>query len=233
MPKNDGLLDGFYFRDGEIYDAAAKDQQIIAYLEKQVDLTNAEAAKRVYDQAIAQDLFSTVVGYSFLKELQEALIQEGYVSKDGVAAIPVKAQIKTVEKKVTVEVPAPPTEKEEVAARHKDMGLHRKADTRYRKMYTGSFVINIILAVTIGVMFFILLSSNLPNIVNYRTKIVNEYASWEAELKEKEKALDTRELELNDRESALQGIYGDETVEQSPADGSTEQQGTSDGTVQQ
>lgn len=208
MPKNDGRLDGFVFRDGETYDAAARDQQIIAYLQKQVDLTNAEAARRVYEQAISQDLFSTVVGFTFLKELQEALLQEGTVSRAELSPIPVK----TPEKKETpapeAAVPAGAKERKTVRAEER---AYRQADSRYRKRYRASFVLNIILAAAIAAMFFILLSSNLPTIVNYRTKIINEYSSWKAELDDREKALDAREQELNDRESTLQGLYGDET----------------------
>jgi len=50
------------------------------------------------------------------------------------------------------------------------------------------------------VMFFITLSSDLPTIVNYRTRLNNEYASWDEELKEREAALDLREKELMERE---------------------------------
>lgn len=209
MPKNDGRLDGFVFRDGETYDAAARDQQIIAYLQKQVDLTNAEAAKRVYEQAIAQDLFSTVVGLSFLKELQEALLQEGTVHPQDVTPIPVKLSVKAAEKK-TDEKPSPlPAEKKKTSGK-KALFPERRADSRYKKRYRASFVLNIILAAAIAAMFFILLSSNLPTIVNYRTKIINEYSSWKAELDDREKALDAREQELNDWESTLQGLYGEE-----------------------
>ena len=42
-----------------------------------------------------------------------------------------------------------------------------------------------------------------------RTKIVNEYSSWETELKDKEHALDLREQELNDRETTLKETYGE------------------------
>lgn len=198
MPKNDGLLDGFHFSDSEAYDAAAKDQQIIAYLEKQVDITNATQALRVYQQAIAQDLFSSVVGYTFLKELQEALISEGKLSKETATPIPVKIQVRTVEKTVEkkVEVPVPVKEK------------GRFGDGKYKNKNRSLVVIIVILIAVIASMFFILLSSNLPNIVNYRTKIVNEYSSWETELKDKEHALDLREQELNDRETTLNETYG-------------------------
>ncbi len=199
MPKNDGLLDGFQFSDSEAYDAAAKDKQIIAYLQKQVDITNADQALRVYQQAIAQDLFSSVVGYTFLKELQEALISEGKLTQESATAIPVKSQVRTVEKTVEkrVEVPVPAKENS------------RPPDGKYRKRNRSLMVVIVILVAMVGAMFFILLSSNLPNIVNYRTKIVNEYSSWETELKDKEHALDLREQELNDRETTLKETYGE------------------------
>lgn len=199
MPKNDGLLDGFQFSEPEAYNAAAKDKQIIAYLEKQVDITNADQALRVYQQAIAQDLFSSVVGYTFLKELQEALLQEEKLSQASLTPIPVKTQTKVIEKTVEkpVEVRVPVKEKSPAPP-----------DGKYRAKNRSLVIIIILLAATIGAMFFILLSSNLPNIVNYRTKIVNEYSSWETELKDKEHALDLREQELNDRETTLNETYG-------------------------
>ena len=191
MPKNDGLLDGFQFSDSEAYDAAAKDKQIIAYLQKQVDITNADQALRVYQQAI--------VGYTFLKELQEALISEGKLTQESATAIPVKSQVRTVEKTVEkrVEVPVPAKENS------------RPPDGKYRKRNRSLMVVIVLLVAMVGAMFFILLSSNLPNIVNYRTKIVNEYSSWETELKDKEHALDLREQELNDRETTLKETYGE------------------------
>ena len=50
-------------------------------------------------------------------------------------------------------------------------------------------------------MFVITMNSEHPNILNYRTQIVDQYASWEEELNEKEDALRDWERELNAREA--------------------------------
>lgn len=71
---------------------------------------------------------------------------------------------------------------------------------KYKGKYNVTLTVTIILIVTVCVMFFISLSSNLPTIVNYRTKITDEYSSWQDELDEKEKELDKREQELNKKE---------------------------------
>ena len=63
---------------------------------------------------------------------------------------------------------------------------------KYRRRFHGALAFVFILLATIGVMFFITLSSELPTIVNYRTRLNNEYASWDEELKEREAALDLR-----------------------------------------
>ena len=49
----------------------------------------------------------------------------------------------------------------------------------------------------IGVMFVMALRSDVPNIINYRTAITNEYASWEQELSEREAKVREREKELD------------------------------------
>jgi hypothetical protein len=44
-------------------------------------------------------------------------------------------------------------------------------------------------------MFVVSWKSDVPNIVNYRTAVLNEYSEWEQELTEREKAV--REAEKN------------------------------------
>lgn len=71
---------------------------------------------------------------------------------------------------------------------------------RKKKDFKGRFflsvLINLILAASVGVMFFIALTSDQPNILNYERTLVNKYAAWEQELTEQENMLRERERQM-------------------------------------
>ena len=46
-------------------------------------------------------------------------------------------------------------------------------------------------------MFVISWKSDVPNIVNYRTAVINEYSEWEQQLQEREQAIREAEKKLN------------------------------------
>lgn len=57
-------------------------------------------------------------------------------------------------------------------------------------------IVNILLGILVAAMFWITLNSNNPNILNYKRKITNEYASWEQDLTERENAIREKESSL-------------------------------------
>ena len=56
--------------------------------------------------------------------------------------------------------------------------------------------IAVMLAVLVIVLFAISLTGKNPTIINYRSKIVNQYASWEQELKEREAVVREKEAQF-------------------------------------
>lgn len=58
-------------------------------------------------------------------------------------------------------------------------------------------IVNILLVILVVAMFCITLNSNNPNILNYKRKILNEYASWEQDLTERENAIREKESMLD------------------------------------
>lgn len=59
-----------------------------------------------------------------------------------------------------------------------------------------SVCLNILLAVLVAAMFMITLKSDNPNILNYKNAVINEYASWDQELREREKTVREKEKAL-------------------------------------
>ena len=75
-----------------------------------------------------------------------------------------------------------------------DMQQEKEAELQQRcKKLKG---IAAMLAVLVIVLFAIGLTGKNPTIINYRSKIVNQYASWEQELKEREAGVREKEAQL-------------------------------------
>lgn len=203
MPKNDRTIDGFYFETDELYEEAHKEKLAVAYLSKQVDLSDNKQALRLYQQAASQKLFSTVIGLTFLRDIEFRLKKDESIPKDQIMAVTVPLKERTPEKP-SVSISSLQSEEgtSKKERQKKDAyPFNEKTEAgKYRRRFHGALAFVFILLATIGVMFFITLSSDLPTIVNYRTRLNNEYASWDEELKEREAALDLREKELMERE---------------------------------
>lgn len=203
MPKNDRTIDGFYFETDELYEEAHKEKLAVAYLSKQVDLSDNKQALRLYQQAASQKLFSTVIGLTFLRDIELRLKKDESIPKDQIMAVIVPMKERPPEKP-SVSISSLQSEEgtSKKERQKKDAyPFNEKTEAgKYRRRFHGALAFVFILLATIGVMFFITLSSDLPTIVNYRTRLNNEYASWDEELKEREAALDLREKELMERE---------------------------------
>ena len=90
-----------------------------------------------------------------------------------------------------------------------------ESDGGYRVLFLYSLFVNLVLILMVIAMFVLTLTSDSPNIINYRTKIEDEYASWEQSLTEREQELRTWEQELSEAEEDLKGeLYVDEEYEQ-------------------
>ncbi|MBQ6133257.1 MAG: hypothetical protein IJI65_03820 [Lachnospiraceae bacterium] len=203
MPKNDRTIDGFYFETDELYEEAHKEKLAVAYLSKQVDLSDNKQALRLYQQAASQKLFSTVIGLTFLRDIEFRLKKDESIPKDQIMAVTVPLKERTPEKpsvSISSLQSEDGTSKKERQKKDAYPFNEKTEAGKYRRRFHGALAFVFILLATIGVMFFITLSSDLPTIVNYRTRLNNEYASWDEELKEREAALDLREKELMERE---------------------------------
>ena len=81
----------------------------------------------------------------------------------------------------------------------KNRASEKKASKKtdgYRKKYEITLFISVILAVSVIGMFIVASTSDSPTIVDYQSKLLNRYASWEQELTEREKAVSEKEQEL-------------------------------------
>lgn len=202
MPENTQRVSvgGFSFENKDEAEQAKKEIEGIKYIKAKTDMSDSEVILQVYNKMIGQKLFETAVGYSYLKDLQEYLTTIPFIKNEDILPIPVThPRLEESLKKQKREI----AQKERVRAvrarqhEKKLAKIDREAlETESSGKLKISLCVNIILVVCVVAMFAMALTSDSPTIMNYQSKLLNRYASWEQELTEREKAVSEKEREL-------------------------------------
>jgi len=193
MPENTQRVSvgGFSFENKDEAEQAKKEIEGIRYIKTKTNMNDPEVILQVYNKMIGQKLFETAVGYSYLKDLQEYLTTIPFIKNEDILPIPVTHPRLEIAQKERVRA---------VRARQREKNLakiDRKAlETESSGKLKISLCVNAILVVCVVAMFAMTLTSDSPTIVDYQSKLLNRYASWEQELTEREKAVSEKEQEL-------------------------------------
>ena len=179
---------GFCFMNGEDAALADKEQKQIEYLETRLNFQHPEQILAIYGKLVEERTFKTPVGMSYLKRLQDYLLSKPSISREKIPFIPVAESYVRKMPETRVELKSI----KEAAQRKRD----RKASN-----YKISIALNVILVIGILVMFWMTMQSATPNMLNYKTALENQYATWEQELTERENVVreKEREFEIQDK----------------------------------
>ena len=183
---NRSIIDGFAFSDDADVSLAAAEIEKIKYIAGKMNMDNPRGVLAVYDKLITSGIFVTPVGYEYLRTLQSYLYKCKDIPDDAVKEIPVPVSY-------TRALNLRSEEREEKLNAQREARTLRKT---FRNEYKISLIVNIILIIMVIAMFIITLKAENPNMINYRTAILNQYSEWEQELNERESAIKQKELEL-------------------------------------
>lgn len=176
---NKELVVGEYiFENAEDANVAKMELEKIDKLKEKLKGADIPLLYKVYNRSIENGTFKTPIGYEFMVELRSTIMKDSSV-KDNLLPIPVGIR---------------------PVARNVDSAELRKANENQEKtknILKWSVFINIILFFVVVALFIISSTSDRPNIINYRTAVIDEYSSWEEELSDREAAVSARERELN------------------------------------
>ena len=157
-------INGFVFTDEAEAEQAKKEAHGIHYVEERADMHHPETVLEIYNKMVKQELFETAVGFTYLKELQEYLIQNPSINNSDILPISVTHPVleESLRKKLRISAKNRASEKK----------ASKKTDG-YRKKFEITLFISVI--------------------NNYEKKQKNKYVAWEQELDEREAALKERE----------------------------------------
>ncbi|MBP3476804.1 MAG: hypothetical protein J6K48_10930 [Lachnospiraceae bacterium] len=183
MDKNneDLIVGGYQFATIADAETARMEEKKVENLEKHLDYRNPQNVLLVYNKAIENKVFLTPVGFAYLQKMQAEMMKWG-VPADKIKPVPLYGTFSNkTENNISI--------RRSIAA--------RKPKVEYKGRFITSVLINIILVLLVASMFVVSWKSDVPNIVNYRTAILNEYSEWEQQLTERERAVREAEKNLN------------------------------------
>ncbi len=173
-------IDCFTFQKEETYEAAKKEKMVIDAIRQKYDVKNKRVALKIYQKAIKDNSFSTVIGYSFLAELYRNM-EQAKVPVNDLPCLPLKE--KDEEHTGKGHLPAVTREKEE-----KWKILYQAQKTFNKKCK----IVIAMLVILIAALFVIEYKSQ-DSIFTYKEKteqeLIDKYETWEEELQERENAL--------------------------------------------
>ena len=182
----DSVIDGYSFADSSDITIAEEEIKRIKYITSKINMDNPKAVLTVYDKLISSGIFVTPVGIEYLRTLQNFLFRSPEINDEDVRNIPVAISYSGALNKRS----------EDRERRMDEIRSNRTLRKTFRTEYKVSLIINVILFIAVIGMFIITLKADNPNMINYRTAIINQYSEWEQNLSEREEALKIRERDV-------------------------------------
>ena len=172
------IVEGFLFQTTTEAQLALKEQKNIEIIKQRTPLDDPQAAYSLFCKLIERNMFKTAVGYSFLHDMREYLVDNlGFDNEDvptidipKAGAVDIFADIKQEKQK---------EEMEQLKLTKKRMSI-----------------VIIALILIIASMFVIALVNPNVGYVNTERKVLNKYAAWEEDLSRREDEVKQKEKEL-------------------------------------
>lgn len=184
MEDKDNLqVNGYRFGSLKDAEMAREEAEKAKYFKERTKGKNPALLLAFYDKLLDEKVFKTPVGFEYLWDLQGQMKNAGVPEeKIRPVSVYVNFSYKTGE------------ELDNAFVRQRVRPAKRKKNGNGLWI---SVCINVLLAVLVFAMFAITLKSDNPNILNYKQAILNEYATWEQELSERENRIREKERELD------------------------------------
>ena len=201
MEEKGRVVAGFLFLDEKEAEQAKREEEGIAYITQRTDMKDPQVVLLLYQKMIQEKLFVTPVGMTFLKQTRDYLLSSA-ISERELPAIDAGAAGKAASDGAETEHAAVDEEtlqayrRQEKRKRQEIERRSKKSIALVRKNLRLSLLCNLFLLILVVGIVAVSLSSNHVTILNYRSRLENEYARWEQELSQREQAVRQKEQEL-------------------------------------
>lgn len=178
-------VNSFKFENKEEYERAVREEQVVSTLRQKFNRSDVKTVWKIYVKSVEENVFTTAVGYEFLLELRQIVVESGKIPKNKIPAIPVRSAAGAGDTPSAV----------------KSVGASDSG--RYKRLYEGQRLLNkrlkiVLFAVFVTVAALLIIDfkseySVFTYFTDYKAKmeeeLINKYEQWEKELTARENAL--------------------------------------------
>ena len=186
------IVDNIVFYDRDLAMQAEKEWKKVKLLQEKLDEKNMANVAVMYQKAVEGNIFQTPVGMAYLLKLRELLQKNGY--EDLVAEKQIACPLQSIQEKQDDPLEEKLQKRDAIWKSRLDVQREKEAGLQQRCRKLKGIVV--MLAVLVIALFAISMTGKNPTIINYRSKIVDQYASWEQDLKEREAVVREKEAQL-------------------------------------
>ncbi len=177
---------GYNFKSKETAEEARSELNAIRYVASKTDTRDPKQAYLLYNKLLDKEMFRTLIGMEYLKDLQQILYASDDIPNDRIRPIPVSYEVQDMFD----------GKREATKLKGKVMKLEKSRD-RYKDYFIKAMIVNAVLVIVIIAMLIIMGTSTNPTVLDYEKKLQDKYAGWEEELESKEARLKEWEKELH------------------------------------
>ena len=204
--RDEMIVGGYLFGTAADAQLAREELDKVRYLDANMNYANTGRVMQLYERALDTKMFRTPPGLDYMNKLRGILSDSGYADEE-LRPIPLYTIFARTDDGTSLSQRIKPAAK--------------KPDP-YKRKYLISVMMCAVLIIMAAAMFIITLQSDTPNMINYRNAIVNEYATWEQDIRNRENAVRAKERELNITVSGQDAQSENEQSEENNPDTGTE-----------
>lgn len=182
------IVGGYEFLSENDAQKAAMDLSKIKVLEGRVKASRPADIKAVYEKSIENKIFKTPIGWGYLVGLRSKLLESGFKEED---LTPIPLNVSMTRHSVM----------ESINVKQRIIPPDPKKSTDFKTIF--SIILNIVLFILVGLMFYVATTSETDNMINYRKNITNRYSTWEQDLTDREKAVREAEKKLGIEDTSV------------------------------
>ena len=182
------IVGGYEFLSENDAQKAAMDLSKIKVLEGRVKASRPADIKAVYEKSIENKIFKTPIGWGYLVGLRSKLLESGFKEED-LTPIPLSVSMTRHSAMDTLNV------------KQRIIPSEPKKGTDFKIIF--SIILNVVLLILVGLMFYVATASETDNMINYRKNITNRYSTWEQDLTDREKAVREAEKKLGIEDTSV------------------------------
>lgn len=186
------IVDNIVFYDRDLAMQAEKEWKKVKLLQEKLDEKNMANVAVMYQKAVEGNVFQTPVGMAYLLKLRELLQKNGY--EDLTAEKQINCSLQSIQEKQDDPLEEKLQKRDAIWKSRLDVQQEKEAGLQQRCRKLKGIIV--MLAILVLALFAIGMTGKNPTIINYRSKIVDQYASWEQDLKEREAVVREKEAQL-------------------------------------